>query len=157
MEAKASKLREEKHEECEAAGWPRRDTKEAGGKAINEGFNKANDSFYEAQAARMAKEKEVTKLQGATGYAPEAQKTGKGKAANHPAEEAVCQARSSPRRLEEGFQEPKKQRTGKSTVPSDKRNARKEDWMEAVRKESVARYKAEELYAAWAKAEKTRV
>ena len=91
------------------------------------------------------------------GKGQEAQKAGKGKGANNQAEEAACKARSSPRKLEEGFQESKKQTTRKAIVPSDKRNALQRDWMETVRKESVARYKAEELYAAWAKAEKTRI
>jgi hypothetical protein len=156
-EARATETRWVWHGKCKAAGWPRRDTHDAGEKAINVGFSRANDRFYEAIEARKAKEEEVSKLQGAMAHTPGAQETDKSEAGNHPAEEAERHAKSGAERMEEGPGEPKKRRSRKTMVHSHERDARKEEWMEAVKKESAARYNAEERYAAWAKGFKSSI
>jgi hypothetical protein len=82
-EAKAAELREACHERCEAAGWPRLDTRDAEGKATNLAFSRANDSFYEASEARLAKEEEVSKLQGTEARSSGAREPDKSQASNH--------------------------------------------------------------------------
>jgi hypothetical protein len=156
VETKAFNLRREKHEAGAIAGWPRLDTEEAGEKAINEEFNEANGSYWDAEAARKAKQWEVTKLQKAMDNFPEARKADEGKGDKRPAEEAVCQARSGPREKERALNESRKQSTKKAKIPSDKRKALQSEWMEAVWKENDARHKAEGLYTTWAEAERAR-
>ena len=155
-EAEAHKRRREKHDNCCKAGWPKHDTEEADKKAINEEFKVFNDIYWDAEAARMAKQSDVAKLQKALDAILATGKTGEGEGEQRQAGVPACQARSGPVENERGQEESPQQTTKKAKVPSDKKNALHKAYMVAVRKENDARHKAEDLYPRWAGEESCR-
>jgi hypothetical protein len=115
-----------------------------------------NDLYWDAEAARRAKQSEVAKLQKAMDTITAAGKAGEGEGEKRPAGGPACQARSGPVENERGQEESPQRTTKKAKVPSDKKKALHKAYMVAVRKENDARHKAEDLYTRWAGEESCR-